>query len=147
MEFSKSGLLITLMFIATLSCKDGDVIQQFEPGIISTSAVEYSSTFSPSGDELYFARSQQKWASGNMKSTIYRSTKTNGNWSPPEVASFSGTYDDGDPHLSRDGNTLYFISTRPTEDTLVSADIWKVRKEAAGTWGAPERLPLSDKFR
>ncbi len=141
MEISKSGLLIVLVLTATLSCKDSEAIRQFEPGNISTSAVEYSSTFSPSGDELYFARSQQKWASGNMKSTIFRSTKSNGNWSAPEVASFSGTYDDGDPHLSRDGNSLYFISNRPTGDTLVSADIWRVRKNPAGSWGEPERLP------
>ncbi|NAS14442.1 YVTN family beta-propeller repeat protein [Poritiphilus flavus] len=141
MKALNSGLLILLMFTVTLGCNDSEVIKQFEPGTISTASVEYSSTFSPSGEELYFARSEQKWASGNMKSTIYRSTRKNGSWSAPEVASFSGKYDDGDPHLSRDGNTLYFISTRPSEDSLVSADIWRVRKDAAGAWEAPERLP------
>ncbi len=47
----------------------------FEPENISTDKVEYSSSISPSGLEIYFARSNDKWGMGDMKSSIYYSIK------------------------------------------------------------------------
>lgn len=113
----------------------------FEPGLISTAQVETSSSFSKDGKELYFARSTGKWGQGKSSSFIYRSVKQHGSWSPPELASFSGTHDDGAPHLSQDGNKLYFISSRPSDTDETSADIWVVQREAGGNWGTPHRLP------
>lgn len=112
-------------------------INLFEPDNISTHSVEYSSTFSSSGKELYFARSNQKWGEGKMKSTIYYAEKKDRKWSTPVIASFSGQYNDSGPHLTKDGNTMYFISKRP------SADIWIVRKDENGQWEEPSRLPDS----
>lgn len=112
----------------------------FEVKNISTGLVEYSSTLSSSGTEIYFARSNQKWGIGNMISSIYYSFKKNDTWSSPELASFSGEYDDSDPHLSYDGNSLYFISKRPSDSIPVSADIWIVKKDKKGYWSNPMRL-------
>nr|WP_288935151.1 hypothetical protein [uncultured Allomuricauda sp.] len=104
----------------------------FEPKNISTDSVEFCAVFSRQEREVYFARSNQKWGKGDMKSSIYYAVKKNGIWSTPETASFSGLYDDSDPHLTRDGNTLYFISKRPSEGIPTSADIWMVEKDDTG---------------
>ena len=113
----------------------------FEPGNISTNKVEYATTFSPSGSEVYFAKSDGQWAKGNLKSAIYYSVKTKNQWSKPALVSFSGIYDDSAPHLTNEGRTLYFISNRPLGDSLpVSQDIWKVDRDIQGVWGEPVRL-------
>ena len=113
----------------------------FEEGLVSTGKVEYGCTFSPEGDEVYFARSEQGWGQGNMVSSIYRSTLNKGVWTEPQLATFSGTHDDSDPHLTADGQTLYFISNRPNGEVKTSADIWMVKKQADGSWSEPNRLP------
>ena len=113
----------------------------FETGNVSTSAVEYSSSFTNSEKELYFTRSNQKWGKGDMKSTIYHSNFDGKKWSKPKIASFSGQYDDSDPHVTKDGNALYFISNRPSYDSIQSSDIWVVKKVGLGEWGIPSRLP------
>ncbi|MEX0313760.1 MAG: hypothetical protein AB3N18_06250 [Allomuricauda sp.] len=138
----KFGIWILLFSIAFIwmGCEQHKAIVQFEPGNISTEAVEYSCTFSSNGNELFYAKSEQAWASGNMKSAIYHSVKKDGVWSTPEIVPFSGKYDDGDPHLSRDGKTLFFISNRPAAHTKTSADIWMVTRDESGFWEAPEVL-------
>ncbi len=134
-------LLLQNALLLAQAPQDATVPVLFEPGLISTAQVETSSTFSRDGKELYFARRPGKWGQGKSSSFIYRSVKQNGSWSPPELASFSGTYNDGAPHLSQDGNQLYFISSRPSDTGETSADIWITQREADGNWGTPRRLP------
>ncbi|WP_190809601.1 PD40 domain-containing protein [Flagellimonas sp. S3867] len=110
---------------------------KFEPGNISTEVVEYSPTFTADGNELYLAKSYHEWGGGDMKSAIYHAVKKDDQWSAPKIVPFSGIFDDSDPHLSKDGNTLYFISNRPTAYTQASADIWMVTKNESGAWGEP----------
>ena len=137
MKLSLISILVLL-----ISCgRDTVGPQLFEPDNISTGDVEYAITFSASGDELYFARSSQEWGKGDMQSSIYYSIRENGNWSTPVVASFSGNFNDSDPHLSDDGQSLFFISDRPIAGTTLSPDIWKVEKGSAGKWGLPIRMP------
>ena len=112
----------------------------FEPGNISTEVIEYGASFSTSGSEIYFARSHDKWGQGAIKSAIYYAVRKGNKWSKPELVSFSGRYDDSDPHLTHDGNTLYFISKRLSADKQLSADIWMVKKDRKGKWGVPVRL-------
>ncbi len=112
----------------------------FQPGNISTEAVEYCSALSLSGQEFYFARSNDKWGMGDMKSSIYYSINNDDRWSIPVEVSFSGKYDDKDPHLTSDGRTMYFISRRPSMTNQVSADIWMVEKDEMDKWGTPIRL-------
>ena len=113
----------------------------FEEGVVSTKNVEYASTFSPSVDEVYFARSHDEWGKGGLVSAIFRSQKIEGRWTTPKLVNFSGTYDDSDPHLTDNGKTLYFISSRPGKDSIVTSDIWRVKRDLEGDWGIPEHLP------
>lgn len=136
-----NGVLVFLLFETFLLAQNGVKKNIFEYGKISTDKVEYSVTFSSELDEIYFARSNQDWGNSNMKSTIYYSVKENGKWSIPKIATFSGHYDDSDPHLTTDGKTLYYISNRRTQNDSSSADIWVVNKNQDGKWGLPSRLP------
>ena len=113
----------------------------FSPENISTEIVEYASSFSPSGSEVYFSRSEDLWGKGELKSYIYYSNKINQKWSHPKLVSFSGAYDDSAPFITKDGNSLYFISSRPSEgNSSISMDIWKVERNENNEWGTPIRL-------
>ncbi|MEM9544667.1 MAG: hypothetical protein AAGA77_01770 [Bacteroidota bacterium] len=116
------------------------LLHKFETDKISTDQVEYSLSFSPDGEELFFARSKGQWGQGGMKSSIYTSKRIDGVWSDPMLVPFSSNYDDGDPHLSHDGNTLFFVSDRPSGAEIQSQDIWQVQRSESGEWAAPERL-------
>lgn len=137
-------LLASSLFLSNdldLLAQSQDInIQRLGAEHISTECVEYGPALSQHGDELYFARSKQAWGSRGMISFIYYSKKVNGEWTRPEIVSFSGVYDDSDPHLSRDGNRLYFISERPSDAEITSPDIWMVQKQASGQWGEATRL-------
>ncbi|MEM7370227.1 MAG: hypothetical protein AAF587_16585 [Bacteroidota bacterium] len=142
-------LLVSLVLLVSQSIRHNH-IEVFEAGNISTEAVEYGTSFSESGTELYFARSHDAWGSGAMKSFIYFSKQEEGNWSAPQIVSFSGQYDDSDPHLAKDGNSLFFISQRPSSPTVpLSADIWVVDKDSLGMWGTPYRMhePINSVYR
>lgn len=74
--------------------------------------------------------------------TICVSYFREGRWSSPEVASFSGTYQDADLFVTADGRGVYFISNRPVHpgDTAkADLDIWKTSKSANG-WSDPVHL-------
>ncbi|WP_411030572.1 hypothetical protein [Spongiimicrobium sp. 3-5] len=139
-------LVLVLLFFkfgaisAQIAKNDTQAISIFEHGKISTGAVEYGISFSLSGKEAYFARSMDKWGTPHSKSAIFYTLRKNSKWTTPVLAAFSGTYDDSDPFLTKDGKTLFFISRRPAGDQEVSADIWKVQKDKKGQWGKPVRL-------
>ncbi len=113
----------------------------FEPGVIATENVEYGSCISRDGTEIFFVRSTEPWGSGNSRGTIYFSRKTEDGWSEPEIASFSGQYDDSDPHLNADGNQLYFVSSGRENMNNTTSDIWLTKRDAGGSWGIPQKLP------
>ena len=83
----------------------------FASGIISTGDYESHPTFMPDGHEVYFL----KLAPNFSRWSIFMSRYKNGNWSQPEVAPFSGQYQDADPYITADGKHFYFISDRPIE--------------------------------
>jgi hypothetical protein len=104
----------------------------FAPGIISTKDPEFCITFSGDGRECYFQRGRE----------ILVTRERNGSWTPPEIASFSGKYPDGDPFLSPDGKKLFFTSERPIRRQGApknNTDIWYVQKEGQ-KWSEPCHL-------
>ncbi len=88
----------------------------FAPGVISGPAHDSAPAFTPDGKTVYFSRSN---ASGG---TILVSQLKGGKWSNPEIAPFSGIWDDLEPAMSPDGSFLIFISSRPADGKGKSLD-------------------------
>lgn len=146
----KNLLLISIIFllarITTYPQINTDGPNIFAPGVISTGDYETHPDFSPSGDTLFFL----KCAPDFSTFTICISYLINGRWTHPIVAPFSGKYLDGDPFITKDGNSLYFVSNRPVKKggpVKSDFDIWKVTKTQKG-WGNPTHLsaPINSPF-
>ena len=107
----------------------------FAPGTISTSAAEFGATFTPDGRTVYYTITDRQFT----RMTILVSHAKGSGWSTPAVAPFSGVWKDGDPSLSPDGRTLYFISNRPREGDVARKDydIWYVTRTPDGKWSEP----------
>ena len=118
--------------------------QVFAPGVVSGPANDGSPTFSKDGNTIFFSRSSVQ--SGGM---ILESHKTNGHWTRPTLASFSGEWPDSSPELSPDGSYIVFQSTRPINPPAVGvpesevpkvSSIWRAERVGNG-WSKPKRLP------
>jgi hypothetical protein len=67
----------------------------------------------------------------------FKSQYENGKWSIAEYVDFKPEYDVGELHISNDGNTLYFHSSR--QGGKGGLDIWTSRK-INGEWQEPENV-------
>ena len=132
--------VVSFLVVFSIHAKEGDEKKRFLSELMGDDHIDYGITFSPSGDTFYFARAKGTWGK-KIKSSIYYAKNRDGQWSEPKIVSFSGRYDDSDPHIDLDGRTLYFVSDRPSKGGNGSPDIWVVEKDSAGNWGQPERLP------
>lgn len=105
-------------------------------------------TLSKSGKEAYSTIQSP----GGEISTIIRFHKEGAEWRKPELAFFSGKYNDLEPFLSSDNLRLYFVSNRPLNDTTKEPkdfDIWYVERESVTSpWGQPVNPgpPLNSSF-
>ena len=111
----------------------------FAPAIISTGDYESHPTFTPDGRDMYFL----KMAPNFSRWSIFVSRYKDGGWSLPEVAPFSGQYQDADPYITADGKHFYFISDRPVDaggERQSHHDIWVMDKTTSGR-SAPRHLP------
>ena len=100
----------------------------FEPGVISTADDESHPTFTPDGATLFFLKNTPTFRHW----TIVESHYANGRWGTPEVAPFSGQYNDADVFLAKDGS-VFFISNRPVNgNPRKDTDIWVMRRKGAG---------------
>jgi hypothetical protein len=99
--------------------------------------------FTPDGNTVFFDRSE-----GPHK-TVMVSSKVNGHWSTPVVASFSGHWFDQDPLVAPDGSYLLFNSDRPVKPgdkpltqsyfaggPAPGSNIWRVDRTKQG-WSEP----------
>jgi hypothetical protein len=107
----------------------------FALGIVSTPVHEYSITISKDGREIFFTR-----LAGKL-SHIFFSKYQGGKWTPPEIAPFSGKFNDYDQSFSPGGDKLFFTSDRPVTGSNWIGDIWVVTRSGSG-WTRPK--PLSD---
>ncbi|HLY68363.1 MAG TPA: hypothetical protein VKR53_01465 [Puia sp.] len=109
----------------------------FGPNIISTPYTEWSTTFTPDGNTVYFSQ-------GAIYCTICFSKKVNGYWTKPQVANFSGLWRDTDPFISPDGSKIFFSSNRPIERDRMKPEktfqLWYVDHISADEWSAPKYL-------
>ncbi|MEO0469691.1 MAG: hypothetical protein AAF206_08735 [Bacteroidota bacterium] len=110
------------------------------PAVISTREYVRDFSLSPGGDEAFFTVANRR---GDLSVIMQIHKVTEGQWSLPEIASFSGRYRDLEASFHPDGKQVFFASNRPLSPTDSSSDvnIWQVKKEGGG-WG--EARPFSE---
>jgi hypothetical protein len=115
-------------------------------GTLSTAADELGAAFTPDGGTIYFTLRSPTTSTPPL-SVICVSHLAGGRWSEPEVAPFSGRFNDSGPALSPDGHHLFFASDRPVPgkvtptgpDAAPDVDLW-VMDQMEGGWSEPRNL-------
>jgi len=111
----------------------------FAPGNVSTGHIEKCAAFMPDGKEFYFA------ILGEAASFIAFMKLEDNGWVGPQMAPFSGRYEDDEFSLSPDGKKLFFVSHRPLAGKGISDDnsnLWVVSRTNTG-WSEPRNLGSS----
>lgn len=131
--------IIYLLFLSWQGAAAQDVPVLFEPGLLPPGS-SFGFTLSPDSKTALWVHS------GGKRDTlrIMESTKVNGKWSTPAIASFStgsGAWKDIDPIFSPDGKTVLFQSDRqvPGLPSRSGFDIWAVTF-LNGKWSEPYHL-------
>lgn len=129
-----------LVFLIAFNSIAQDKPQPFLEDIISQFPNVRDLAMSPNGQEVLFTAQS---VMGNL-SVIITVSKQGNSWGLPKVASFSGKYFDLEPFFSHDGLKLYFVSTRPLDQTSLEPkdfDIWMVeRKSLTAEWSKPKNM-------
>lgn len=116
----------------------GSEIKEFAPGVISTPAREFATSFSPDGNTVYFNRKDDD----DPDYHIWHAERSGDIWRPAKKIAFSKTgYADLDPFVSRSGDRLYFSSDRPLPDSTSidptpDTNTWYAPRTDGG-WGEP----------
>ncbi len=156
MKPTKSIILLTFLLILVSSCNEEqksnltlfseqiptDTALVFGEGVVSTDNFEFAITFSPEMDEMFFTRRKPE-----ADNEIFNMKFTEGEWSAPELAFFKPEKGwDFEPHISPNGDKLYFGSLRPLPDSTNSSGLnqWMSKKIPNG-WSDP--LPLDSPFK
>lgn len=132
--------LIGLTAVLMSSASTGDQMQVDLWNVrgISSSMWESHPAIDPRTGDLWFVRSDTTFSGWKL----YRAACVQGRWTDPKPAPIAGNGLEADPWFSNDGKTLWIISTgaggSPESKAL---DVWRVTRDAAGRWSAPERLP------
>jgi len=105
-------------------------------------------SFSADGKEVYFTITRIPDQSGSVKAKIrtinmeiYSSKMDEQyNWIKPVPFKYNKVmeYSVGDPFISKDGNTLYFVSNMP--NGIGGTDLYLCRKTSGGEWDVPVNL-------
>jgi hypothetical protein len=123
--------------------KPGLIPEIFAPGIVSTDQYyEFGCTFSPDRKYFYFTRKDDLY---DIASIYYMKQENgSGRWTAPQVAPFSGNYDDIEPMITPDGQWLFFGSDRPIggKGEIKDTDIWYM-EWTAGRWSEPRNAGAS----
>jgi len=113
----------------------------FAPGLFPfPDGAFWGGTFSPDGNEFYYTVSDRP--SYTYAEIRYTAMDSNGHWSTPAVASFSGTYLDFFARFSPDGQQMIFSSGRPPGDGW-NFDLFRVERIGRG-WSSVIHLPVSN---
>ncbi|TKB98155.1 OmpA family protein [Pedobacter cryotolerans] len=107
-----------------------------------------ATSFSKNGNEVFFTLTKipskvekLKNAPSTINIEIYSSKMENGKWSEPIPFRYNKAqeWSVGDPYLSIDGTTLFFVSNKP--GGLGGTDIYYCKRSSGGNWG--EAIALS----
>ena len=114
-------------------------------GTINSKFHEATPVFTSDGKTMYFTRNNyldgKKGKDGNKITLIkiYKASLINDKWTNVNELPFdSNNYSTAHPALSADGKTLFFASDMP--GTLGQSDLFKVKINEDGSFGAPENL-------
>ena len=131
------GAFAALAAAAALAGAANSTVTPWKAGI-SSPQFESHAAFDPRNGDVYFVRSTPAFEGWRIMVTHC----TMKGWSAPRAADFAGDGVEADPYFTRDGSTLYFISTRSTDGVhRKDLDIWRVDRDTNGKWGEPVRLP------
>lgn len=107
-----------------------------------------AASFTADGKEMYFTLTRiakdLKYGKGGLATVnveIYSSKKgADGKWAKPVAFKYNdvNAYSVGDPFISKDGKTLYFVSNRPGGKG--GTDIYRVVKDGNGEWGTATNI-------
>jgi hypothetical protein len=110
--------------------------EPFAPDIIATGYYERDITISPDGTEIFYGILTGRHV------TILYTRLADGKWTEPEIAPFArnSQFFFLEPCFSPDGNTIYFLCTKPPEGKEPAPgwayqNIWASDKKSDGTWG------------
>lgn len=137
-------ILATLLLMVTAPRLFAQVQQISSPAYhpdlfdISSQYSEWTTAFTPDDQSVYYCIHSTPYV-------IVYSRLENGHWQQPEIASFSGTWNDTDPFISYDGQRVYFCSNRPADQQPASTPdknyhIWMAENRGPNKWSAPVRL-------
>jgi hypothetical protein len=126
-----------LLLAGAVSAHADGIVARWNPSPISSPQWESHPAFDPRNGDFYFVRSTPAFEGWRL----LVSHCTAAGWSEPERPAFASDAIEADPWFA-DDRTLYFISTRAFDGKRgEDLDIWRVARDDAGHWGAPERLP------
>ncbi len=121
--------------------KNADLIT----GDVNTKYNEGNVAITADGKRMYFDRNDyfkekyKKSEEGISQINLFTAVKENGVWKDIQPVNFNNSeYSFGQPALSPDGSTLYFVSDMPGGKGM--SDIYKVTVNKDGTLGKPENL-------
>jgi hypothetical protein len=115
-----------------------DSVIRWTPRGISSPLFESHAAFDPLTGELLFVRSSKEFHGWHLLSSQCGPQ----GWTEPRPPAFAAPGLEADPFFTADGHWLYFISTRASGSTHSrDLDIWRMKRDGSGKWGAPERLP------
>ena len=96
-------------------------------------------SFSKKGDRIYFSKSLKEDTQTFQLYTATMNPNREGEWIDITALPFNDTtYSIENPHLSKDGETLYFSSNMP--EAIGGYDIFKVTIQNDGSYGPVERI-------
>jgi hypothetical protein len=132
------ALAATLAILAGNRCAIAAEAAHWAPAGISSPQFESHPAFDPQTGDFYFVRSSPQFSGWRI---LVSHCGPRG-WTEPQPPAFAGPGVEADPYFTADGKTLYFISTRATgSGQSKDLDLWRVDRNADGSWGAPGRLP------
>jgi len=155
MKFVKNILAVAVcvcLNFATGYCQNKPVISAitdtasrpavFAPGIVSTPYEEWSVSFTPDGNTVYFSE-------GTIYMAVCYSKKINGEWTKPKVASFSEKWSSWDPFVSPDGKKMFYVSNQPLPDAPQNtpsrkSHLWYADNLGGDKWSAAK--PVNEPF-